>query len=56
MTTCPHNSITSTTALGPHCFNCKEPLAGFLWPISRNTPAGALIWAMRTAPTTGEQS
>ena len=45
---CQHDWLTSTVKLGPHCAECGEPLAGLFWPISRNTPAGALIYALRT--------
>lgn len=45
---CSHDWVTSTVKLGPHCADCKEPLAGLFRPISRNTPTGALIYAMRT--------
>lgn len=47
---CPHNEMTSTFERGPYCCKCNEPLVGFFWPISRNTPAGAMLWALRQMP------
>jgi hypothetical protein len=44
--TCTHDSLTSTFERGVYCCACKEPLVGFFWPVSRNTPAGALLWAL----------
>ena len=44
---CAHEWVTSTRALGPHCADCKEPLVSLFDPTSRNTVAGALLYAMR---------
>lgn len=46
---CSHVWVTSTDKLGPHCCDCKEPLVGVFTPISRRTPFGALLYAMKTA-------
>lgn len=51
---CQHNSTSTTRELGPHCCDCGEPLVGMFWAISRNTPAGALLYAMRNN-TSGSQ-
>lgn len=51
MVDCPHESMTSTFERGVYCCQCKEPLVGFFWPVSRNTPAGALLYALRNTPT-----
>lgn len=51
---CEHNIVTATRELGPHCCDCSEPLVGIFNPISRNTPAGAILYAMKTA-TSGSQ-
>lgn len=48
--TCTHDSLTSTFERGVHCCTCKEPLVSFFWPVSRNTPAGALLYAMYKQP------
>jgi len=45
-TTCQHPLITSTYSAGVHCYKCKEPLVSFFMPISRKTPAGAVIYAI----------
>jgi hypothetical protein len=50
MTDCEHNNVTSTVDKGPHCCDCKEPLVSMFIPISRNTPAGALMYALRQIP------
>lgn len=50
MTDCPHESMTSTFERGVYCCQCNEPLVGFFWPVSRNTPAGALLYALRNTP------
>lgn len=44
--TCQHELVTSTFKTGPICTQCKEPLVSLLWPISRNTPAGSILWEM----------
>ena len=54
MTECEHNIVTSTFEKGPHCYDCKEPLVSVLWTISRNTPAGAILYAMRQQPVAQE--
>jgi len=48
---CPHRYVTSTFKLGPHCVDCGEPLISLFSPISRNTPVGALLYALRKDPT-----
>ena len=47
MTACEHNFTTSTFADGPHCADCKEPIVSMFNPVSRNTPAGAILYALR---------
>ena len=47
---CRHNEMTSTSARGVYCCQCKEPLVGFFWPVSRNKPAGAMLYALRNPP------
>ena len=49
---CEHNFVTSTFALGPHCCDCRALLVGIFTPILRDTPAGAILWAMKQAATT----
>lgn len=49
MSVCEHRWTTSTFERGPHCSDCKEPLVSMFWPISRNTPAGALLYALRNS-------
>ncbi|WP_157900137.1 hypothetical protein [Rhodoferax koreensis] len=46
---CHHHLMTSTREKGVYCCDCGEPLVGFFWPFSRNTLAGALLYAMREA-------
>ena len=46
-TECSHDQMTSTFARGVYCCQCDEPLVGFFWPVSRNTPAGAMLYALR---------
>lgn len=53
-TPCEHELVTSTFELGPHCAICKEPLVSLLHPLSRNTPAGALLYALRHTERLGE--
>ena len=48
-TNCEHLYVTSTDRLGPHCCDCKEPLVGIFTPVSRRTPYGALLYAMKHA-------
>lgn len=47
---CQHRYTTSTIELGPHCADCKEPLVSMFMAISRNTPAGAILFAMYQQP------
>lgn len=47
---CEHKWLTSTFERGVHCCECKEPLISFFWPVSRNTPVGALLYAMYKQP------
>lgn len=49
MTECQHDIVTSTVQRGPYCCQCNAPLVGFFTPIRRDTPAGALLWAMKQA-------
>ena len=46
---CQHDQMSSTFERGVYCCKCNEPLVGFFWPFSRNTAAGALIYALRKA-------
>lgn len=48
--TCQHLVTTSTFAKCPHCATCQEPLVSMFWPISRNTPEGAVLYALRKLP------
>jgi hypothetical protein len=43
---CEHHTVSATHKLGWYCCDCKEPLVSLLFPISRNTAAGALLSAM----------
>lgn len=52
MTECQHDIVTSTVQRGPYCCQCDAPLVGVFTPIRRDTPAGALLWAMKQAPKT----
>lgn len=54
MSDCEHIWVTSTRERGPHCCDCKAPLVGIFNPIRRDTPAGALMWAMKQASQTKE--
>lgn len=48
---CLHDGyVSSTYERGPYCCECNEPLVGLFSNISRNTPAGALLWAMKNSP------
>jgi hypothetical protein len=51
---CEHEWVTSTFELGPHCATCNEPLVSLFHTISRNTLAGALLYAMRHPERVGE--
>lgn len=46
---CEHQWVTSTRETGPMCAECREPLVSLFCGLSRNTPAGALLYAMRKA-------
>lgn len=46
---CEHEWVTSTRETGPVCADCREPLVSLFSGLSRNTPAGALLYAMRKA-------
>lgn len=47
---CAHDGYVSAThERGPYCCECNEPIVGFFTPISRNTLAGALLWAMKNS-------
>lgn len=44
---CQHDQMTSTFERGVYCCKCDEPLVGFFWPVSRNTPTGQVLAALR---------
>ena len=54
MIDCQHEEITRTKERGVYCCKCNEPLVSFFWPVSRNTPAGQVLAALRNLPTNGD--
>lgn len=53
---CIHDGyVSSTYERGPYCCECNEPLVGLFSNISRNTPAGALLWAMKNSPSSTKE-
>ena len=49
MSECSHDIVSSTFERGPYCCQCNRPLVGFFTPIPRDTPAGALLYAMKVS-------
>lgn len=54
MSECEHIWVTSTHARGPYCCDCNRALVGIFTPILRDTPAGAVLWAMKQQTQTKE--